>query len=156
VALWSVPARAIGVGIELGGVSAQTSGVNQDSESIGTPSAGLIVENDFPIGRVSLDLWADVQSPISLRSGFSAGDLLGEATPWYIPIDLGLRLSLPVAGVKPYVGVLGQAAVLIDSRRLSDPVALTNPLWGLGADLGLCVPVSDLVRLDFEFRYVDV
>jgi hypothetical protein len=146
----SNPAVAIGFGIEGGGTFTQTSGL-PNPNGYGVGNAGFIVENNFPVGALFLDLWADIQTPFLLHSGLTGGDLLGEATPWYVPIDLGLRLGLNFGLPRPYIGILGQTAILVFDQHLS---GLSNPLWGLGGDLGLDLAVG-IFRLGIEFRGVE-
>ena len=69
----------------------------------------------------------------------------------YIPIDLGLRLGLAIGPIQPYVGVLGQAAILTDS---AGALNLNNPLWGLGGDLGLDIAVL-IFRFGVELRGIE-
>lgn len=142
-ALWSIPAQAIGFGVEGGTTFTATSGVDASHGTIWSGNAGLLVEDVFPIGRVFLDPWADVQTPIEMQNGFA---LTG--TPDYVPIDLGLRFGLRFGLLQPYCGVVGQAAILTDSKGTT---LLDNPVWALGGDLGLDIAVS-LFRIGFELR----
>jgi hypothetical protein len=97
-----------------------------------------------------LDLWADVQTPIQLQTAVLATGG-GQSAPKYIPIDLGLRLGLNIGLLQPYVGILGQAAIVTDGA--GNP-SLNNPLWGLGGDLGLDIAVF-ILRFGIELRGVE-
>jgi hypothetical protein len=149
IALLPARAFAFGFGIEGGGTYTQTSGLNASPNNLWTANGGIIIENNFSVAILFLDLWADVQTPIQLQSGLPQGT--GEAAPKYIPIDLGLRLGLNLGLLQPYVGVLGQAAIVTDGSGVPN---LNNPLWGLGGDLGLDLAVFFL-RFGIELRGVE-
>ena len=137
-------ARAIGFGIEGGGTFTKSSGTGASPDEVWTANGGIIVENVFPIAVLFLDLWADVQTPLEIETG-------GAAASKYVPIDLGLRLGLAIGPIQPYVGVLGQAAILTDS---AGALSLNNPLWGLGGDLGLDIAVL-IFRFGVELRGIE-
>jgi len=143
-ALVSDRALAFGFGVEGGGTFTKTSGLGASPDNIWTPNGGIIIENNFPIAVLFLDLWADVQTPIELQTG-------GAAAAKYIPIDLGLRLGLNIGLLQPYVGVLGQAGIVTDGAGTPN---LNSPLWGLGGDLGLDIAVS-ILRFGVELRGVE-
>jgi len=149
IALMPTRALAFGFGIEGGGTYTQTSGLNASPSNIWTLNGGIIIENNFPIAVLFLDLWADVQTPIQLQATPNMGT--GQPSPKYIPIDLGLRLGLDIGLLQPYVGVLGQAAIVTDG---SGVLNLNSPLWGLGGDLGLDIAVVFL-RFGIELRAVE-
>lgn len=150
-ALAFLPARALafGFGIEGGGTYTKTSGLGTPND-IWTPNGGIIIENNFPIAVVFLDLWADIQTPIQLQTGFQL-QTGGASAPKYIPIDLGLRFGLNIGLLQPYIGVLGQAAILTDGQGVPN---LNNPVWGLGGDLGLDIAVF-ILRFGIELRAVE-
>jgi hypothetical protein len=150
VALLPTRAYAFGFGIEGGGTFTQTSGLGASPDNIWTPNGGIIIENNFPIAILFLDLWADVQTPIQLQTAVLATGG-GQSAPKYIPIDLGLRLGLNIGLLQPYVGILGQAAIVTDGA--GNP-SLNNPLWGLGGDLGLDIAVF-ILRFGIELRGVE-
>jgi hypothetical protein len=149
-----VPSQALafGFGIEGGGTFTKTSGLGSP-DNIWTPNGGIIIENNFPIAVLFLDLWADVQTPIQLQTGFQISGTSGStnAAPKYIPIDLGLRLGLNIGLLQPYVGVLGQAGIVTDGQGVPN---LNNPLWGLGGDLGLDIAVF-ILRFGIELRGIE-
>lgn len=144
-ALWSAPATAIGVGIEGGATYTQTIHMGSPN-SAWTANGGVILDTLFPLSAVFLDLWADVQTPIELQTSASAS----YAVPSYVPIDLGLRVGLSLGLLRPYAGILGQAAILIDGGGYPNFV---NPVLGLGADLGLDFAIT-ILRLGVELRAV--
>jgi hypothetical protein len=141
-----VPGRALafGFGVEGGGNFTKTSGLGASPDNVWTPNGGIIIENNFPITVLFLDLWADVQTPIEMQNG-------GAAPSKYVPIDLGLRLGLNIGLLQPYVGVLGQAGIVTDSAGAPN---LNSPLWGLGGDLGLDIAVT-ILRFGIELRGVE-
>ncbi len=149
--LWPIPALGIGFGIEGGGSYTKTSGLGYLND-IWTPTGGIIVEDEFPISVLCLDLWADVQTPTQLQTAYQTSGT-GNFTPVlkYIPIDLGLRLGLNIGLLQPYIGVLGQVGFLTDSDGSED---INSPLWGLGGDLGLDLAVA-MLRLGIELRGVE-
>ncbi len=151
VALFPTRALAFGFGVEGGATFTKTSGLDASPDSTWTPNGGIIIENTFPIAVLFLDLWADVQTPIQLQTGFQLASG-GEAAPKYIPIDLGLRLGLNIGLLQPYIGILGQAGIVTDGQGTPN---LNSPLWGLGGDLGLDIAVF-ILRFGIELRGVDV
>src|SRR5450432_1890149 len=80
-------ARAMGIGIEIGGTDALTNNGPGDQSSF---ALGLILDNTFNITLIDLTLWADVQT---LQKVPLIDPSVGNATS-YIPVDLGLRLGL--------------------------------------------------------------
>jgi len=142
-ALWSSPARALGFGIEGLATFTATTGVNASPSTAWTGNGGILIENVFPIGHLFLDPWADVQTPMNLQTQFGTTIASG-----YVPIDLGLRVGLNSGLFQPYLGLLGQAAILTDANG---EVFLNNPVWSIGGDLGLDLAVS-MFRIGIEVR----
>ena len=145
-ALWSLPARAIGFGIEGGATFTQTTGLSASPDAIWTGNGGIIVENSFPIGMLFLDTWADVQTPIEFQTGLGPPTVASA----YVPIDLGLRAGLNTGLLQPYLGLLGQAAILTDGKG---EYWFNNPVWGIGGDVGLDLAIS-MFRIGVDLRGV--
>jgi len=141
---------AFGFGVEGGGTFTKTSGLGASPDNVWTPNGGIIIENIFPVTVLFLDLWADVQTPIQLQTGFQLQSG-GQASAKYVPIDLGLRLGLNIGLLQPYVGVLGQAGIVTDGAGTPN---LNSPLWGLGGDIGLDIAVF-ILRFGIELRGVE-
>jgi len=150
VALLPAKAMAFGIGVEGGGTFTQSSGLGANANSVWIANGGIIIENNFPIAILFLDLWADVQTPIALQTGFSLSTG-GGATAKYVPIDLGLRLGLNIGLLQPYVGVLGQAGILTESGGTPN---MNSPLWWLGGDIGLDLAFF-IFRVGIELRALE-
>src|SRR5450755_4289270 len=84
-------ARAMGIGVEIGGTDSHANNGPGDQSSF---ALGLIIDNPFSVTLVDFTLWADVQT---LQKVPLLDPSVNNATS-YIPVDLGLRvgLALPV------------------------------------------------------------
>jgi hypothetical protein len=143
---WSSQAMAFGVGIEGGGTVSYANGLPNGSSSFaGGAALGIIVEEEFDLPLIFLDVWADGQVPtLRLQTG------VNQAT--YLPFDLGLRVGLALAVLHPYVGLFGQMAIPNDD---GGGPSLNSPLFGLGGDLGLDIALF-IFRFGIEVRGVDM
>jgi hypothetical protein len=142
------PAQALEAGVEAGLVGTLASNVPLYDASgydvAGGGFVGLIVEQQFRLSYFHIDLWGDVQTPLPIAP-------LGGTTANYVPIDLGVRGGPALGPCEPYLGLLGQTAIL-SSTPLYAP-NLNAAVFGLGADLGLDVAIWEL-RFGIEARAV--
>jgi len=143
-----LPARAFafGIGIEGGVTGTYANGLSSGSNAAGGATLGLIVEDEFDLPLIFLDVWADGQLN-TLR--FQTG---GVSPAEYLPFDLGLRVGLGFALLHPYVGLFGQMA--FPTSDGGGP-SLSSPLFGVGGDLGLDIAVF-IFRFGVELRGVDI
>jgi hypothetical protein len=133
-------ARAMGIGVEIGGTDAHAANGPGDQSSF---ALGLILENTFNFSLVDLTLWADVQT---LQKVPLNDPSVGNATS-YIPVDLGLRLGLALP-IEPYIGVL--IGGMFHSG--SDPVVpVPSSIFTLGGDLGADLVLGP-IRAGLELR----
>jgi len=94
---------------------------------------GVIAAQQLSLSWLRLDVWLDVLTQIPI-------DVVGGAPAQYVPVDLGVRGGVGLGRWDPYVGVLGQFAVLTGKSSV-DAVPLNPDFFGMGCDLGLDVAV---------------
>jgi hypothetical protein len=138
VALLLAPASAsafeVGLGVE--GVGTLMDAPNLSSAQI-SGGAGLLLEERWDVAPLEWTLWQDVQLPYDVGFGF------GSSSASFLPDDLGLRLGFHAGSTRPYLGVL------IDASFPTSGGGTT--FVGLGADLGLDIPVGAF-RFGIEAR----
>jgi len=129
VALLLAPASAsafeVGLGVE--GVGTLMEAPNLSSAQI-SGGAGLLLEERWDVAPLEWTLWQDVQFPYDV--GFGSGSIGAS----FLPDDLGLRLGFHAGSTRPYLGAL------IDASFPTSGGGTT--FVGLGADLGLDIPVG--------------
>jgi hypothetical protein len=129
----SLPALALGVGVEVGATGVQSNGVGESA--LWGPTGGIVLDQRVPLLPIFLDPWLDVQAPLQLD----------DAAPnsLFLAIDLGLKLGIALGPIEPYVGALGQLVVLMNPGEEEN--SRDDVFGGFGGNVGV-----DLVLTSFR------
>jgi hypothetical protein len=151
LALASSRAEALQLGLEAGGAATLAQASFNDGPHPSVTVGVLAVQRLIDDPRIGVDAWGDLQIPtLTFETGGAPTDSIFTST--YLPLSLGVRLVWELGAAEPFVGALGQLAILTFPGQSStaEPV-----LGGAGVDTGVDLVLARW-RLGLELRAIDV